>query len=404
MTSVRALTQRTGDGLVGVDEEQRIVSWNDAVSRMLGLREELVLGRPCYDALECLDGEGRPLCKPGCSIFRSVRQGEEMASHDMLLKRRDGSYLRCSLSFLAMDDGSDFARAFFLIRPYEDAGAENASGPAADPVAQLQLRCFGSFEVWLGGSRLSGPPLSRKKAGRALRFLIHRRGQKVPRDELAEVLWTGVAPDTARARLKVIMHALRRGLEPGLATQEPSRFIGYENDCYFFTEADGCSIDVDSFLERAQAGQECHARRDLAQARAHYLEAIRLYRGDYLAEDLYEDWSGGERQRFREIHISTLVALASIYASGGEFDRAVDCCWQALRDDSCREFVYRHLMDYLWRDGRSDEAIRAYHRCEAVLRRELRLQPLPETTDLYRQITAQPSGVRCVAPLHVTNL
>ncbi len=119
---------------------------------------------------------------------------------------------------------------------------------------------------------------------------------------------------------------------------------------------------------------------------------------------MYEDWSGGERQRLREIHISLLTALASVYAGRGECDRAVDCCWQALSDDPCREFVYRRMMDYLWRDGRSDEAIRTYQRCEAVLHRELRLQPLPETIDLLRQIKAQPGGQRQDSPLHVTSL
>ncbi len=392
MVSVRASRQRTGDALVAFDEKQRIVSCNGAASRMLGLREELVLGRPCYEALECYDGEGKPICEPDCSVFQAMRQGEEIASHDMQLRRPDGRYLRCSLSFLAMDNGSDFTQAFVLIRPHDGAARENTSASLTTPGAQLQFTCFGSFEVWIDGIKLSGPPLSRKQAGRALRLLVHRRGQRVPRDELAEALWPGVAPDTARARLKVIIHTLRHALEPDLAAKEPSRFIGYENDSYFFVEADGCQIDVDLFLERAQAGQESCARGDLDQAKAHYLEAIRLYRGDYLAEDLYEDWSGGERHRLREVHTALLTDLASVYAGCGEFDRAVDCCWRALSDDPCREFVYRRLMDYLSRDGRPDEAIRAYHRCEAVLRQELGLQPLPETADLCRQIKAQTGG------------
>ncbi len=253
----------------------------------------------------------------------------------------------------------------------------------------MVVRCFGSFEVSVGGVRRSGPPLSQNKAGRALRLLIHRRGQKVARDELAEVLWPDAEPDAARASLKVMIHSLRHALEPDLGPRQTSRFIDYESDSYRFMASTDIWVDVDAFLAKAAERQRQEGRGASGETQARYEEAVDLYRGDYLGEDLYEDWCAGERQRLLEMYLSVLTSLAAVHASQRNYAAAVDCCWRAVARDGCRESSYRLLMDYLWRDGRPHEALRVYDRCRTVLERDLGLPPLPETTDLYRRVTTE---------------
>ncbi|MDP2947961.1 MAG: bacterial transcriptional activator domain-containing protein, partial [Chloroflexota bacterium] len=108
--------------------------------------------------------------------------------------------------------------------------------------------------------------------------------------------------------------------------------------------------------------------------------------GDYLAEDLYEDWCAGERERLKELCLSVLTKLASLYAASGQYETAAHYCRKALARDNCRESVYRDLMRYLWWSGHGPEAIRQYRLCQDVLERELAIDPLPETTRLYQHI------------------
>ncbi|MFQ6020144.1 MAG: BTAD domain-containing putative transcriptional regulator [Dehalococcoidia bacterium] len=393
MANIPQMLKRTGDGLFAIDREQRIVFWNRAAQSILGLRESDVLGRPCYDVLRCWDDQGHSVCGPNCRVFRAVARGKEVPSQEMLLRRPDGRYQRCGFSVITMADGEEAARAIVLFRPSRAATAPEAPPPPAasseeDDVApaELAIRCFGTFEILARGRPLTGPPLSRNKAGRALRLLIHRRGHKVQRDELAEVLWPEEEPEISRANLKVLIHALRHALEPDLAPRQASRFIGHENGSYFFVTSPDCRIDVDAFLRHVKEGQTQERDNAPEKAQVHYQAAARLYRGEYLAEDLYEDWCSGERERLRELYISVLMALASIYGAQEEYAHAVDCCRRALANDGCRETTYRHLMRYLWWDGRGHEALRVYRNCQAVLERELGVPPLAETTEVYLRI------------------
>lgn len=390
MTSVAQLLQRTGDGLIAIDQRQRVVFWNRAATSLLGPEEKDVLGRPCYEVLDCSDDEGEVICGRNCRIFTSMRRGEVLESRELVVRRDDGTQVRYGISFIALDEGPDPARAMFLLRPSPaEEQAETASQRVQRPAgAELVVRCFGSFEVLVGGSRLSGPPLSQNKAGRALRLLVHRRGRKVPRDELAEAIWPDAEPDAARASLKVAIHSIRRALEPELSPRQASRFIGYESDSYTFTSSAATWVDVDAFSTYVSEGRSADKRGATEEVQVSYTEAVKLYRGNYLAEDVYEDWCAGERRRLRETYLSLVTDLASIYAGRSDYARAVDYCWRAVADDGCRESAYRLLMDCLWRDGRPHEALEVYQRCSIVMKRELDVPPMSETTDLFRRIKA----------------
>ena len=61
--------------------------------------------------------------------------------------------------------------------------------------------------------------------------------------------------------------------------------------------------------------------------------------GDFLAEDLYETWSFGERERQRELHMTALTELAECYAQQGKYRRAMQLCREILAEDPVREAV-----------------------------------------------------------------
>ncbi|MBZ0168786.1 Spore germination protein GerE [Candidatus Methylomirabilis lanthanidiphila] len=56
----------TADGVLAVDQEQRIVFWNKAAERLLGFQAKEMLGRFCHDVIGGCDESGQQLCKSGC--------------------------------------------------------------------------------------------------------------------------------------------------------------------------------------------------------------------------------------------------------------------------------------------------------------------------------------------------
>jgi DNA-binding SARP family transcriptional activator len=129
-----------------------------------------------------------------------------------------------------------------------------------------------------------------------LQVLLTRRGRVVPADQLLEILWPDDDPDAGRKRLHVRISQLRRALDP----ESSSPPIVTAEGGYAFSAEAGCWIDVAEFEAQAERGRQCQEDGDLAEAVTAYAAASSLYRGDFLEEDLYEDWAFVERERLRE--------------------------------------------------------------------------------------------------------
>ena len=71
---------------------------------------------------------------------------------------------------------------------------------------------------------------------------------------------------------------------------------------------------------------------------------MHLYRGDYLVEDLYEDWTMIERERLSNAHMDMLGRLAEHYIEAGRHQEGIGACYRVLEKDRCHEDSYRLLM------------------------------------------------------------
>lgn len=58
----------SADGILALDNNQRICVFNPALERMTGLRSEEVLGKTCYEVLHVTDSYGNRLCKGKCPV------------------------------------------------------------------------------------------------------------------------------------------------------------------------------------------------------------------------------------------------------------------------------------------------------------------------------------------------
>jgi two-component SAPR family response regulator len=66
------------------------------------------------------------------------------------------------------------------------------------------------------------------------------------------------------------------------------------------------------------------------EAAAEYEKAMHLYRGDYLVEDLYEDWTMVERERLSNAHVDMLGRLAEYYIETGRYQEGIRACYRIL--------------------------------------------------------------------------
>jgi DNA-binding SARP family transcriptional activator/DNA-binding transcriptional ArsR family regulator len=238
----------------------------------------------------------------------------------------------------------------------------------------LKIRLFGALEV----VRDERPP-ERPETNRVLSllgYLIAQRGVPQHREKLAELLWPDQAPQRGRRLLSDALWRLRR-LLPESASGAPLALVG---DTITFQASPSVWLDLAEF-ERLAPGP------DLEQMQA----AANLYRGDFL-EDCYDDWAIYERERLRARYVALLEQLLARYKQQGAHEPALQVALLLVRHDELREDAHRELMWLYQQLGRQADALRAYERCQALLREELGAEPAPETQALYKQLIAPRAG------------
>jgi len=268
-------------------------------------------------------------------------------------------------------------------------------------MASLQIRLLGPFDVFRDNQPLDAKEWRSRQNRTILKVLLCRRGAVVPADQLLEILWPDDNIESARRRLHVRISQLRHVLAP----EDPTAFIITASGGYIFRPQAECWLDTVVFENQAERGRRAQEENDLVEAITAYETARTLYRGDFLEENLYDDWSLVERERLRERYLTVLMELAECYAQQGRYRRALGYCHRILAADPYRETVYVRLILYYYYAGERTLAIRAYERCRRILDKELGIQPLPSTEAIIDHIRdgslwADPGGPRYPPPLY----
>jgi len=249
--------------------------------------------------------------------------------------------------------------------------------------APLKVFFFGTFQTFLGTS----PVLNwRKKSQAVLQYLVMHRAMPVHRDQLLTLFWPDADPRSGRNSLNVTLHALRRALESSEAGSAGDELLQFTDEHYHFGSALQVWTDIDMFAEhvlQAQAAKRTASQEDVI---AHYQAAAQLYRGDFLQEFRYEDWTLGYRERLQTTYMEVLSDLSQLYTDTGEYQRALDCSRKLLERDTCFEEAHCQMMRCYAALGQRSLALRQYTIGRETLARELGIEPLESTTRLYEQI------------------
>jgi DNA-binding SARP family transcriptional activator len=253
-------------------------------------------------------------------------------------------------------------------------------------VASLKIKLFGEFGVWRGEEPIEGEEWGGQKPRSLLKLLLTRPGRAFSKDEILEALWPGRTPEASDRRLRITVSQLRRVLEPELGRGSESSYVLSQRPGYAFDQRADCEVDAWKFEEhrrRAEAAQEAG---ELNDAICEYRQALDLARGEFLAEEPYEDWAMEARKEWQEHELAALSGLAECLALEGRYSEAIEASERALALDEYRDDLHRRLMLYHYCAGEQSLSLRAYRDYARVLKEELGAAPSPELVRLKEQI------------------
>lgn len=239
----------------------------------------------------------------------------------------------------------------------------------------LRVQLLGAFRVFVRSRTIEESEWRLRKAAHLVKLLALAPGHRLHREQLAEMLWPDSNPSAGAINLRHALHVARRAL--GHTDEDP--LLPARGDQIALECAAGVLVDVEMF----EAGAASAHRADEPDI---FRRALRLYTGDLLPEDRYEQWALGRREELRSAYLDLLLRLSRLYQDRGEIEQAIECLQQAITTDPANEEAHSGLMRLYMLSGQRSRALAQYETLKQSLRRELDADPDEPTERLYTAI------------------
>jgi DNA-binding SARP family transcriptional activator/TolB-like protein/Tfp pilus assembly protein PilF len=213
-----------------------------------------------------------------------------------------------------------------------------------------------------------------------------RADEHISRGHLASLLWSDSGEEQARANLRQTLSQLRKLFQR--AGADPI-VVPFDK---VVLRSEGIEIDARAILN-GLSDEELVA---LAVKPA-FLEEF------FVSAPEFEYWMMAQRNMIQSSLLSQLEQAAGSASERGQHAAAAACSSAALTIDPLQEKMHRTLMQALVAQGRSDEALSQYERCQKVLARELGIEPETQTRKLAAEVRARRAVTGGVVPLNGTS-
>jgi DNA-binding SARP family transcriptional activator/tetratricopeptide (TPR) repeat protein len=246
-----------------------------------------------------------------------------------------------------------------------------------------RIRLLGRFAVEHDGQEIALGAFGGRLARRLLRLLALRRGNLIPKDLIASVLWPDDPPADPAGNIEVLVSRIRRAMgDRTLIRMGPGGYV--------LADADRCRVDAEEFLAAVQDGRAALAARP-GEALASFRTALDIWRGEPLPEDTYTDWAQADRRHLWMAYLEALdgaatAALERIGAAGTA--EAASWARQALAAEPLRESSVLLLVRGLAAAGDPAGALTAFDEYRDRLATETGLKPTPQAREIRQRILA----------------
>lgn len=219
------------------------------------------------------------------------------------------------------------------------------------------IRLLGAFELRLGGRTMIDGRWNRRKAAALVKLLALQPRHGMHREQVIATLWPGKDAEAGANNLHKAAHHVRATLAAA----------GVREDVLLLdrsTVALDASIAVDIAAFRDAAQRALRSKIDIGL----FEEALSLYGGVLLPDDVYEEWTEPHREQLAASARRLRVELGRLYEGVSRIDDAIGVLSDAFADDASEEDVALHLIRLYASMGDRWKAIRSYQRLADALK------------------------------------
>lgn len=248
-------------------------------------------------------------------------------------------------------------------------------------VSTIHVLCLGGFRVFVKGVEIPPTQWKTRKAENLFKYLIINRHHCL-KERIIEELWPESDDRLGDASLRMALTHVRKSL--GLDDGSGESVI-LRRKMIHFNPRIQVVTDYELFTVTAQnALLEAEAENPLAESLLS--QAADLYRGDFMPDNLYDDWTANLRTQLQHLYAQVVLKQVEYYRRSGRLETAVQACRRYLALDPVNELMVRAAMELLWQQGQKQPALSLYRRLVSVLKKEYDMDPAAATQELYERL------------------
>ncbi|MEJ2737458.1 MAG: BTAD domain-containing putative transcriptional regulator, partial [Anaerolineae bacterium] len=253
----------------------------------------------------------------------------------------------------------------------------------------LHISLLGALQITLDGRTVEGFDSNKGRA--LLAYLAVEAHRPHSREFLAGLLWPEQPQEKAFHSLRQSLSALRKAI--GDRKAKPP-FLLIRGSTLQFNRDSPHWLDVRAFETSAhQALFFCRRQTGGGRVQIRALKrAAACYTADFLDQfsvpdsAAFDEWATLQRATLQRRALEILTLLAEYHERRGEYALALQAAARLAELAPWDETAHGHVMHLLALQGQWSAAQAHYYHCRRVLRKELGLDPAPETVALARQI------------------
>ncbi|NLM21500.1 MAG: hypothetical protein GX207_07115, partial [Peptococcaceae bacterium] len=244
-----------------------------------------------------------------------------------------------------------------------------------DRELNVKVITLGTFDILKGEDSILQTLNKRSyKIFELLKFFITFKDQKLLSETIMQKLWPDSDLLDPKNALRTQIYRLRKMLKNMGIMQEQEHLgacrLAFENGFYVFSLNENAVLDSDEFCQLIKQGDELK-HTDSQQAISYYSQALELYQGEYLSENLYSEWVLPARNRYHRLYFRTLLQQLELLKKAENYQNMIETCEDSFQIDLYEESVHVYYLEALLQLNQIKQAISHYKYITTKLYQEL---------------------------------
>ncbi|MHC4268844.1 MAG: AfsR/SARP family transcriptional regulator [Planctomycetota bacterium] len=211
-----------------------------------------------------------------------------------------------------------------------------------------------------------------------LKAIVALGGKDIIEFRISDILWPMANNDAAHHAFTTTLSRLRQliGIDKAILLQ----------DGLITLNAQYCWVDVWSFKKQLDLAENAAKNGQKEEHIQFLVNAVEVYRGDFLESDIEQLWTVSLRERLRNKFIRSIIKLGNHLEGTKEFEKAICCYSKGLEVSDLAEELYQRLMVCYYRLGNNADIVGVYERLKKVLSAASGITPSAKMEQIFKNL------------------